>query len=81
MQISKRLNVEGPDHDGDYELTLSECGDIGNEYHYITRAEADALIAALQPAVLDASGRLVAPAQHEPATRPPGPWDSNTTGE
>lgn len=48
-QISRRLSIEGPDSDGDYELTLSECGDIENEYIYISRAEADLLIRALTP--------------------------------
>jgi hypothetical protein len=48
-EISKRLSVEGPDQDGDYELTLTDCGDITNEYTYINRSQADALIAALMP--------------------------------
>ncbi len=31
-----------------------------------------------EPAVLcDASGRVVAPAQHEPPARPDGPWNQN----
>lgn len=47
MQITTRLSVEGPDAEGEYTLTLR-----APEYpisHAITRAEADALIAALNP--------------------------------
>lgn len=47
--ISKRLSVEGPDSNGDYELTWL-CGDCDrNDSDWINRAQADALIAALQP--------------------------------
>ncbi len=46
MQISKRLSVEGPDSEGDYELTLTQCSE-GDEWHFISRAEADLLIRAL----------------------------------
>lgn len=50
-QISHRLHIEGPDRDGDYEITIKDAGVYGEDtYHYITRAEADALIAALTPA-------------------------------
>jgi hypothetical protein len=48
MKISDRLNVEGPDKDGDYELTFEVDG--YNESHWITRTEADALIVALTSA-------------------------------
>lgn len=47
-QISKRLSVEGPDVDGEYEVTLADDGCDPPYSHYITRAEADALIATLQ---------------------------------
>ena len=80
VQISKRLSVEGPDRDGDYEVTLDrDWREGGPDYHYITRAEADALIDALS--VRDASGRIVAPPQTALPERPAGPWDNNTTGE
>jgi len=46
MHITPRLSVEGPDRDGNYELSLSGDDSPG---HWLTRAEADALIAALQP--------------------------------
>jgi hypothetical protein len=50
-EISKRLDVEGPDRDGEYELTLSDLGcDSGRHSHWITREEADRLIEALKPA-------------------------------
>lgn len=45
MQISRRLSVEGPDREGDFEVCLD--GDAGADYHWINRTEADALIAAL----------------------------------
>lgn len=49
MEISDRLSVEGPDRDGDYEFTLRDCGcDSDQHSHYITREQADALIAALE---------------------------------
>lgn len=52
--ISKRLSVFGPDSDGDYELTLEslDCGESPYS-HFITREEADALIAALRPPTPD----------------------------
>lgn len=51
MQITKRLSVEGPDVRGVYEIDFSGCGDTGDghDLHFLTRAEADALIAALNP--------------------------------
>lgn len=72
--ISKRLSVEGPGADGEYELTLTGChGDDSS--HWISRAQADALIDALS--VRDASGRLIAPPQPTPPARPSGPHESN----
>lgn len=46
-QITPRLSVSGPDSDGDYELEIT----TGHEERttYLSRAEADALIAALSP--------------------------------
>lgn len=75
MQVTKRLSVNGPDADGEYELLLTR-DESAPEWHFITRAEADALIDALS--IRDESGRLIAPPQSPPAERPAGPWDANT---
>lgn len=50
-QITPRLSVSGPDRDGDYELELTHCGDDQDHAGclFLSRAEADALIAALNP--------------------------------
>ncbi len=45
-QISKRLSVEGPDRDGDFEVTIGEDKHMP-EWHFITRDEANILIVAL----------------------------------
>lgn len=45
--ISNRLSIEGPDRDGDYELTWTCDYCDRNDSHWIDRIQADALIAAL----------------------------------
>lgn len=47
-QISERLNVE-VDNEGDFELVLDVDG--RDEYHYLTRAEAEQLLALLVKAL------------------------------
>lgn len=50
-QITPRLSVSGPDSDGICELIVRDCGDTfdGDDSVCLSRAEADALIAALNP--------------------------------
>jgi hypothetical protein len=50
-QISERLCVTGPDPDGDYEIMIGV-----EQYTFISRAQADALIRALQTEPTEASG-------------------------
>lgn len=69
MRVSQNLSVE-PDGDGGFEIT------VHNAYTFISRTQADALIAALS--VRDTSGRIIAPPQPTIADRPPGPHLSNS---
>jgi hypothetical protein len=73
-EISKRLSVEGPDRDGEYELTLSDCDGRGSlESHWISQAEADALIAAIRrpenPSVIAEIPKVESPPSPNGASR------------